>query len=1078
MLSQGKKILKHSLRAVLGLISLLLIASVMLLWRLKSGPIELTPLTPTIQSVVSGLPGNFEVRIKGIELAWDRQLGDLQLYATGVTLRTNEDFNIFTAPAVKISLSVAALTKRIIALSAIEVRNVEVHLVFNQDGSLNLGKKVRNDTSTRAESAEGFQDLTELFMHMIKVLESPADPEYPLSYLKTIRLKGELTAQDFRLNKEFSSREIAFEFEGLDHGIEGDLSLLIDQPEELAGVEIDISLLAKGKDVTTQIGMSGVHLSELSKLDNRLAALQGMGMTLAGSVSADMTLPLTVHSLDLELSSGPGKIAFADIVPIPINFRALSLSANANPAEGHLELTQLKLLLGDENTGRSELSLDGTVSTRDELINVAAEARLNQLKIDDIDLYWPAGLVSGTRTWLTENLKTGLVEVATLNIDMDIPSADGGAITLHKLHGDVEYSGLSVYYFRPLSPATGVTGSGTFNRQGFDLSVSNGMVEGVNIGPGRVQINGLDTKNVSLDVDTRIEGSFSDTLAVLESPPFHINEAIGLSSTQAEGELKAGFKIALPLKSGLKPEEIKYQVDARLERASIQNIFRDFSVENAELDIENDSAQLGIKGSLNIADIPVTLNLSRVRDGVDHARTSVKVVANEVRSTDVARLGYVVDQYFSGTARVEIDATVESGGDIDLEVTGDLTESDLTIPALHWTKPPGKSGSASATVTINTGHGWSIDDFKIDAGSLATRGSANYDPVNSAVSVKLGSFKWDRSVLANLDVSFNPGLGTSVKVEGGQLDLQPILFPEDKQKLADTGTLSNHTDSDSTAPMQTVSLNIGLLDRVYFSQDRFLKDFSVQLELQDAGLQLLRVHGFNPLAKGTDRLEDTEVNSSQLSAGEFSFSFGPLESVSYPLSVKIDDFGALLATTLDKHIITGGELVIEGESRGSILNAPINTNIRLENFKLIDAPIFAQVLNFASLQQTIDTMKSEGLLIDSIDGDLSLSDKTFSTEQLRAHGGTIGATIKGKLAFDPVVLDLHGSVIPLDRISGVVGKVPILKNVLVSGDEEGIVALDYAVSGSLENPEIDVQPGSLLTPGALRDIFDTDDTQQ
>ena len=90
----------------------------------------------------------------------------------------------------------------------------------------------------------------------------------------------------------------------------------------------------------------------------------------------------------------------------------------------------------------------------------------------------------------------------------------------------------------------------------------------------------------------------------------------------------------------------------------------------------------------------------------------------------------------------------------------------------------------------------------------------------------------------------------------------------------------------------------------------------------------------------------------------------------------------------------------------------------------------------------------------------------------------MGATVKGTLNLDLASLDLSGSVIPLDKISTFVGKVPILKHVLVADDGQGIVALDYAVKGSFDKPDISVNPGSLLTPGALRDIFDPNVKQQ
>jgi hypothetical protein len=90
----------------------------------------------------------------------------------------------------------------------------------------------------------------------------------------------------------------------------------------------------------------------------------------------------------------------------------------------------------------------------------------------------------------------------------------------------------------------------------------------------------------------------------------------------------------------------------------------------------------------------------------------------------------------------------------------------------------------------------------------------------------------------------------------------------------------------------------------------------------------------------------------------------------------------------------------------------------------------------------------------------------------------VGATIKGEINLDLLHLDLRGSVIPLDNISNLLGKIPVLKHVLVADEGQGIVALDYAVKGSFDKPDITVNPGSLLTPGALHDIFNLNKKEQ
>ena len=50
--------------------------------------------------------------------------------------------------------------------------------------------------------------------------------------------------------------------------------------------------------------------------------------------------------------------------------------------------------------------------------------------------------------------------------------------------------------------------------------------------------------------------------------------------------------------------------------------------------------------------------------------------------------------------------------------------------------------------------------------------------------------------------------------------------------------------------------------------------------------------------------------------------------------------------------------------------------------------------------------------------------------------------------------------------------IPLLGNLLTSKPGEGIIGLTYAVRGDLDQPEISVNPLSLMTPGILRRIFE------
>jgi len=47
----------------------------------------------------------------------------------------------------------------------------------------------------------------------------------------------------------------------------------------------------------------------------------------------------------------------------------------------------------------------------------------------------------------------------------------------------------------------------------------------------------------------------------------------------------------------------------------------------------------------------------------------------------------------------------------------------------------------------------------------------------------------------------------------------------------------------------------------------------------------------------------------------------------------------------------------------------------------------------------------------------------------------------------------------------------VLGKIMVGKDGKGIVAMDYGLEGSFTQPKVSVKPGSLLTPGLLKNIF-------
>jgi hypothetical protein len=394
-----RRVVKYIVRALLGSLALILITSVLLVCRLLISPMQLDTLSPAIQRALSGLPGNHAVRMEGVELAWDRATHVLQLRATQVALVDHSGDRIVAAPAVNISISVNALTSGVVALSSIKLEGAKIHLLRSKDGTLQLGTKVHKGTAgaARPHKTGDFHDLTEVIAGAFASLESAPNPQHPLSYLEAIDLQGDFTIEDQKLDMEFLFHDINFSFRGKENGVAGDLSLSVASPQALSGVDLNVSLLARGADITVNIKASGVEPARLAGLNDRLKALEGVDLSLDATVVGAVTLPDTVKSLDLNIVGGAGSISLDQFFAEPLSIRSLKLKAQLDPAARHVDLDYLDMSLGKDDSAGPSLNVSGSAHSVDGTTTLDMVTAIEHFQVEDLATYWPAGMVPGAR---------------------------------------------------------------------------------------------------------------------------------------------------------------------------------------------------------------------------------------------------------------------------------------------------------------------------------------------------------------------------------------------------------------------------------------------------------------------------------------------------------------------------------------------------------------------------------------------------------------------------------------------------------------------------------------------------------
>jgi len=90
-------------------------------------------------------------------------------------------------------------------------------------------------------------------------------------------------------------------------------------------------------------------------------------------------------------------------------------------------------------------------------------------------------------------------------------------------------------------------------------------------------------------------------------------------------------------------------------------------------------------------------------------------------------------------------------------------------------------------------------------------------------------------------------------------------------------------------------------------------------------------------------------------------------------------------------------------------------------------------------------------------------------------GPSLGLTGEGVYSFKNRVYDFNGTIVPLNAINGLLGRIP-LAGLLV--ENSGIFAVTYKLNGPEQDTEISVNPLSIFTPGFTRNVFDIFDTTE
>ena len=149
-----------------------------------------------------------------------------------------------------------------------------------------------------------------------------------------------------------------------------------------------------------------------------------------------------------------------------------------------------------------------------------------------------------------------------------------------------------------------------------------------------------------------------------------------------------------------------------------------------------------------------------------------------------------------------------------------------------------------------------------------------------------------------------------------------------------------------------------------------------------------------------------------------------------------------------------------------VLGAPGGTydgEFLIEDVRLRKAPVMADLLDAISVVGLLDQLDGPGIKFDTVDGRFRLSRRRIQLLQAAAVGGSMGISADGLYDFVSKDMDFRGVISPVYFVNGL--------GSILTRRGEGLFGFNYRMTGSVENPRVGVNPLSIFTPGAFRQIF-------
>ena len=1039
-------------------ILVILLAFLLFVWQLYKGPISVPFLKPYILAALNPDGENVDVSVDSVNIELVRSVKPIKIIANKVVYKRDDESLRIAAPRTSVSFSIKALLRGIIAPTAIEMEKPAVYIFTN------YGVKKEDKAEEITEKKLDYY-LTQ-FENVIERFYSN-DMTYPESYLSSIKVVGgEVEFHEIDLGRKWIMSDLNFNFERGFSDMSTEVSALLDFGDDTAvSAGIDMGYKFADNKLVLQAYFDDLVLSSIIDKYAETNNFYKIMLPVSGKVTTVIDFnefengrenlikaaEKAINEIAFQFEGGKGSIVFsAEDQESKYDVSSFVLDGKISGGLDKLEIKNADFNLGEQKVklGFSAVGIEKLLLQSSwEDLKLRLSADIGSLKLNDLYIYWPRYIAPDAWEWCKENIFGGSVKNAHFDFDFGYDKK-AKIFGFENLSGKAYIEDSNLKYIDTMPMVTNVYGDFMVTSNSIEIALDKAKSEGIMLDSGNVRIYDLDKYNNYISIKLLSNSSIEDALRLIDHQPLEFAKKLGLKTSMFKGTADTELSLDFELKNDLDYDEVKVKVKSKLFDVETSELVKGKVIQAKELDLQVDNEGLLVDGDVVFDDIPLNISWDDRFDseeGKDNSVYKIKLKVDEVLFKKIGVSSKLLSKpYVEGFAMVEALVKPVLNG-YDIKLSADMLDTALDFSFLGLVKPKAEKGKLSAKILVENDKISSIPSFDFEKQDFQITGKATFDKENRAKVIDISKIKGDKTnASAKVEFDYKKDQKISINISGNSYNLSEFFERKD--------TAQNDSDDDNdweNTPNVDVNIAVNML---WSNPDVAVTNFTGTTKLVN-GIGVYEAHLFG----------NYDYNKEMM----LRVDYVPKPNKEFYLTVKSNSAGNTLRFLRIYHDLYGGNLQIEAKRRKDKL---LIGHAKIRDFSIHNTPVLAKLLTVASFTGMLDLLTGEGMTFSHFDAPFKYKDKILYVDKANAYGNVLGLSFSGEYNMGSKAINVEGTFAPAYGLNTLIGKIPVVGN-LLAGKDGTVIAANYTISGTSDEPEVSINPLSALSPNSLKEVI-------